>query len=136
MQGILSPGSCAIGFPETIDGYQDALMGLEKSYPGFSAIDRALAVTYLPYDEKVAYDWAGKAVSVNTNDPKARLLLSVIDYANKNLFESWVSYVNAIIIDPEVSMHFWEMEYVIEIKPNVYWEWCEDVPASIEQRYK
>ena len=89
------------------------------SYPGFSATYKAMGATSLALgDTHKAVQLAEKAVSINRNDPKALLLLSISDFAILNKDTALKYFREAITVEPQGTMGSWEIEYVIEKEPN------------------
>jgi len=102
------------------------------SYPGFSATYRAMGATSLALgDTHKAVQLAEKVVSINRNDPKALLLLSISDFAILNKDTGLKYFREAITVEPQGTMESWEIKYVIEKEPKIYYAWSNYVGQDI-----
>ena len=79
---------------------------LDATYPNFGATYTALVATTLAsrHTDKATF-WAKKAVSVNQNNPKALLMLSIGEYARGKKFDS-LRYLSDAKRIPLLTMHF------------------------------
>lgn len=108
------------------------LENLDANYPGFSATYRALGATSLVLgDTHNAVHFAEKAVSINRNDPKALMLLSISDFAILKNDTALKYFMEATAVEPQRTMEFWEIEYVMEKEPTIYSAWSNYVGKNI-----
>ena len=97
---------------------------LDATYPNFGATYTALVATTLAshHTDKATF-WAEKAVSLNRNNPKALLMLSIGEYARGKKRDSLRYLSDAKKIDPNVTDNYWEIQYVKDKTPETFSDW-------------
>jgi hypothetical protein len=125
---VVDPMITGMATPEQA---KSTLQGLRMKYSGFGAPLRALGASAIASGD--AYEgvrWTKEAVSMNSNDSKALLLLSIGEYALGYTDASTKYLKDAMYIEPRVTCNSWEIQYVEENNPKVFKAWFKDVAKS------